>query len=126
GESERPGADEVPAAEEMRRVLPVVQALASRAGVPVSIDTRKAVVAERCLQSGATILNDVRALTHDAGMARVAAEHDATVVLMHMPGDPATMQQRAVYEDVVADTMQYLRESADAAVATRIRPDHAW
>jgi dihydropteroate synthase len=126
GESTRPGAAEVPAVEELRRVLPVVRGLARAAAVPISIDTRKAAVALRCFRAGATILNDVSALTRDPEMARAAAEWDATVILMHMPGTPATMQQHADYEDVVTETIRYLRARAEAAVAAGIRSDRLW
>src|SRR5205823_1280984 len=126
GESTRPGAAEVPPEEELRRVLPVVTELAQAIRVPISIDTRKASVAERCFRAGATILNDVSALTYDPEMARVAAEWGVSVVLMHMPGEPATMQQQTAYDDVVADTTRYLRERADAAVAAGIPADRLW
>jgi dihydropteroate synthase len=83
GESTRPGATPVPAAEELRRVVPVVEALAARAGVPVSVDTSKAVVAEAALAAGASIVNDAWALARDPSIAAVAARRGATVVLMH-------------------------------------------
>jgi dihydropteroate synthase len=126
GESTRPGAAAVPAEEELRRVLPVVAELARAVKVPLSIDTRKAEVARRCLEAGASIVNDVSALTHDPEMAAVVAAAGASVVLMHMPGDPTTMQSRTDYRDVVADTARYLRQRAEAAVAAGIPPERLW
>src|SRR5438132_931034 len=91
GESSRPGAVPVPAAEELRRVLPVIEKLARQAAVPLSIDTSKAAVAAECLSAGARIINDITALTGDPAMPEVACSARAGVVLMHMQGTPATM-----------------------------------
>src|SRR5579883_2079456 len=91
GESSRPGAEPVTLEEELRRVIPLIEALAPIVKVPISIDTCKAEVARRALAAGATIINDIRALG-DPAMPRVAAESGAGVVLMHMPGTPLTMQ----------------------------------
>jgi dihydropteroate synthase len=107
GESTRPGAAPVPAAEELRRVLPVVEALAKQVRVPLSVDTSKAEVARCCLQAGAHILNDVTALS-DPDMAAVVHSAGAGIVLMHMQGTPATMQDRPTYVDVVGDIGQFL------------------
>jgi dihydropteroate synthase len=114
GESTRPGAEEVPADEERRRVLPVVERLAPH--VRVSVDTRKAEVAEAALAAGATILNDV-----SASLAEVAAVHGAGWVAMHMRGTPATMQQEAVYDDVLGEVRDFLVERAEAAAAAGVR-----
>lgn len=111
GESTRPGAREVPASEEIRRVVPVIRALAAAlpAGGPVvSVDTRKAEVAEAAVEAGASIINDVTALEGDPAMAGVARRTGAGVVLMHMRGEPATMQQDPRYGDVVAEVGDYL------------------
>jgi len=108
GESTRPGAHPVPADEEMRRVLPVVEALAPH--VRVSIDTRKAEVADAALAAGATIVNDV-----SASLAPVAAAAGAGWVAMHMQGDPRTMQQAPAYDDVVAEVTRFLVERASSA-----------
>jgi dihydropteroate synthase len=113
GESTRPGAAEVPADEELRRVVPVISALASR--VRVSVDTRKADVAEAALAAGATIVNDVSATLHE-----VAAAHGAGWVAMHMRGTPATMQQHAVYDDVVAEVRGFLVQRAEKATAAGV------
>jgi dihydropteroate synthase len=126
GESTRPGAVEVPEAEERRRVEPVVRALAREVSVPISVDTRKASVAEACLAAGATLVNDVSALTWDPRMAEVIARAEAGAVLMHASGDPQTMQARTEYEDVVAETLRYLEQCAAAAVAAGIAREKLW
>jgi dihydropteroate synthase len=106
GESTRPGAQPVPPDEEAARVLPVVRALA-HAGAMVSIDTRHAAVMDQAVQAGAWIINDVTALTGDPESARVAAGSGAAVVLMHMLGEPQTMQQDPRYADVTCDLIDY-------------------
>jgi dihydropteroate synthase len=113
GESTRPGAAEVGLGEELRRVVPVVTELAPH--VRVSVDTRKAEVAEAALAAGATIVNDVSASLHE-----VAAAHRAGWVAMHMRGTPATMQQDTGYDDVVAEVREFLVERADKAVAAGV------
>jgi len=107
GESTRPGAAPVPLEEELRRTIPVVRALVVH-GVPVSIDTMKAEVMRRALAEGATMLNDVSALSADPESLSVAAASNALVVLMHMPGDPQTMQSLALYADPVEDVIAHL------------------
>jgi dihydropteroate synthase len=124
GESTRPGAVEVDAAEELRRVEPVVAGLSSRA--TVSIDTSKAAVAEAALDAGASIVNDVTALRGDAEMAALCAERGVTVVLMHMPGNPRTMQDDPTYEDVVDEVKGFLAERTEAAVAAGIDEERIW
>jgi dihydropteroate synthase len=109
GESTRPRAEPVPVGEELRRVIPVVEELASD-GVAVSIDTRKAEVARAALDAGARMVNDV-----SASLADVAAAGDAAFVAMHMLGDPRTMQDDPSYDDVVADVRDFLVGRADAA-----------
>ncbi len=101
GESTRPGSDALPPEDEKNRVLPVIKELAAELGVPISIDTQKAEVAEAALDAGARIINDVSALRTDPDMAAVAAESGAPVVLMHMQGEPKSMQKAPVYGDVV-------------------------
>jgi dihydropteroate synthase len=121
GESTRPGSQPVPADEELRRVLPVVEALRGRTTVPLSIDTSKAAVAAACLAAGAHIINDVTALRGDPGLAEVVRAAGAGVILMHMQGTPATMQVAPCYEDVVADVdgffQERLRTAADVGIA---------
>ena len=120
GESTRPGADPVSADEELRRVVPVLEGLA---GIPVSIDTSKAVVARRALELGAEMVNDVTALRGDPQLAAVVAESDAYVCLMHMQGEPRTMQAAPHYDDVVSDVLGFLEERIAFAVECGIRED---
>ncbi len=120
GESTRPGAPEVPAAEELRRVVPVVEGLVS-SGVRVSIDTSKARVAEAAVAAGASVVNDVTGL-RDPEMARVCAAGGVGVVLMHMQGDPRTMQLAPQYEDVVAEVGAFLRRRIAVAEEAGIDP----
>lgn len=115
GESTRPFSDAVPLGEELDRVIPVIEALAREVSVPISIDTTKAAVARAALAAGASIINDVSALRFDQGMAAVAAESDATLILMHMQGRPKDMQVEPVYGDVVQDVVQFLQETIDFA-----------
>jgi dihydropteroate synthase len=117
GESTRPGAAPVTAEEELARVEPVLEALG---GAPVSIDTSKAVVAHRALELGAALVNDVTALRGDTEMAAVVAEHGAYVCLMHMQGDPRTMQVAPRYDDVVSDVVGFLEERVQFAVSAGI------
>jgi len=109
GESTRPGAEPVPVEEELRRVVPVVAEIAKRANVPISVDTLKDVVARECLKAGAAIINDVSGF-RDPAMIDIAKEHRAGVVVMHMRGDPSTMQNNPQYSDVVAEVTTYLQE----------------
>jgi dihydropteroate synthase len=122
GESTRPGATDVPGAVELERVLPVVEELARTAEVPVSIDTRKAVVAAAALAAGATMVNDVSAGRHDPDLLGVAADAKVPLVLMHMLGTPATMQDDPRYDDVVAEVEAFLAERCRAAEAAGV--DH--
>ena len=119
GESTRPGAAEVPVADEIARTEPVIAALRG-AGVPLSIDTRKAAVAQAALAAGAGIVNDVSALTFDAGLAAVVAAAEVPLVLMHARGTPATMQNDPVYDDVLLDVYDWLEGRIAAAEAAGI------
>jgi len=123
GESTRPGASPVPLEEEIRRVLPVVEALGERIRVPISVDTAKAEVARRALDSGARMVNDVTALRADPAMAAVIAEREAEVVLMHMRGTPRTMQDHPYYEDVVGEIEAFLAERIRFAESEGIARD---
>jgi dihydropteroate synthase len=125
GESTRPGAEPVGAAEELRRVLPVLEGLAG-AGPRLSIDTSKAAVAEAALRAGATIVNDVTALRGDPAMAALLARHAGDVCLMHMLGEPRTMQRDPQYEDVVDDVKAFLSERLEFAVAQGIAEERIW
>lgn len=108
GESSRPGAEPVPIEEELKRVIPAIKALSGETGCLLSVDTRKARVAEESLTAGAHIINDITALTYDRHMPAVARDHGAGVILMHMRGDPKTMQIEPKYENVVKEVADYL------------------
>ena len=123
GESSRPGAEPVSEEEELRRVLPVVAGLA---GHTVSVDTSKSAVAAAALAAGAAIVNDVTALRGDPRMAPLVAEREATVVLMHMRGEPRTMQDEPVYGDVVAEVREFLAARIEAAEAAGIDGGRIW
>jgi dihydropteroate synthase len=110
GESTRPGADPVPLQEELRRVVPAVEALRDAVDVPISVDTTKAEVARQALRAGADMVNDVSALRQDPDMARVVAEAGCGVVLMHRKGTPKDMQVDPRYDDVVAEVRDFLEE----------------
>lgn len=114
-ESTRPGSRETPAEEELRRLLPVLEALRGKLRIPISIDTRKAAVAEATLKAGAEMINDVSGLRHDAGLARVAARYQAPLILMHMRGEPHSMQRAPFARDVVTNVLQGLRWSIATA-----------
>jgi dihydropteroate synthase len=120
GESTRPGSAPVDAAEELRRVIVVVERLAAQTAVPISIDTSKALVARETLAAGARILNDITALTGDPQMVDVAAETGCGVVAMHMLGTPQTMQQAPAYAAVVDEVFRYLQTRRDQLRAAGI------
>ena len=122
GESTRPGAEPVPADEEIGRVMPVIQALAQAAQVRLSIDTSKADVARAALDAGATIINDVTGGRGDTGMFAVAAEKGAALIIMHMQGTPRTMQANPSYQDVVAEVADFFRQQYELAVRSGIDP----
>jgi dihydropteroate synthase len=121
GESTRPGAEAVSVEDELRRVVPVLERLEAK--VPVSIDTSKAEVASRALGLGAELVNDVTALRGDPELAGVVAEQGAYLCLMHMLGEPRTMQRDPRYDDVVAEVKAFLEERLSAAVAAGIPED---
>jgi dihydropteroate synthase len=121
GESTRPGSEGVTLDEELRRVVPVLERLAGE--VPVSIDTAKPEVARRALALGAELVNDVTAFRTDPELAEVCAEHDAYVCLMHMRGEPRTMQDDPRYDDVAAEVASFLEERMRFAVEQGVRED---
>jgi dihydropteroate synthase len=125
GESTRPGAARVSEEEELRRVLPVVEPLAA-AGNRVSIDTAKVAVARAALEAGATIVNDVSAFRFDPGLAGLVAERQAHCCLMHMLGEPRTMQEDPRYEDVVSEVKAFLEERLDFAVGQGVPEERVW
>ena len=115
GESTRPFSDAVSVEEEIRRVIPVIENLAARISIPISIDTTKAGVARRAIEAGASIINDVSALRLDHGLANVAAEYDVPVILMHMLGTPKTMQTDPVYDDLIKEIKEFLKNAVHYA-----------
>jgi dihydropteroate synthase len=118
-ESTRPGAEPVPKEEELRRLLPILKEVV-KWGIIISVDTYKRDVARECLSMGVHMINDVKAL-RDEGMAECVAEHGAAVVLMHMRGEPKTMQKDVEYTDVVSQLLDYLKERVDYAQSKGIR-----
>jgi dihydropteroate synthase len=124
GESTRPGAEEVSAEQEMGRVVPVVAGLANVA--TVSIDTSKAAVAKAALDAGASLVNDVTALRRDPEIGGLCAEREAGLILMHMQGDPRTMQADPRYEDVVEDVKRFLAERLAVAVDAGVVEERIW
>lgn len=124
GESTRPFAEAVSTEEELQRVVPVIEQLAPRIDVPISIDTTKAAVAEAALHAGAAMINDISALQMDDQMAAVAARHHVPVILMHMKGSPRTMQMDPTYTDLLAEVSDYLKTAMDKAVAAGVAPEH--
>jgi dihydropteroate synthase len=125
GESTRPGAEAVAAEEELRRVAPVIEALSAE-GPAVSIDTSKVAVAESALDAGAAMVNDVTALRAEPALAGLCADRDCELVLMHMLGDPRTMQENPVYDDVVDDVKAFLAERIEFAIAEGIEEERIW
>ena len=123
GESTRPFSESVSVGEEIDRVVPVIEQIAARVEIPVSIDTTKAEVARKAIEAGATIVNDVSALRFDPGLATVAVENDAPLILMHMLGDPGTMQADPKYDDVVGDIMSFLADAVERAVSFGVSRD---
>ena len=120
GESTRPGAAPVPADEELRRVIPVVERLAATTSVPISVDTTKAAVARAAIDAGASVVNDVSAGRLDPDILGVAAEAGAGYVVMHMQGEPRTMQAEPHYDDVVAEVGDFLADRVGAARAAGV------
>ena len=120
GESTRPGAAPVAAEEELRRVVPAVEAVVAAGGPPVSIDTTKAAVARAALDAGAALVNDVSGL-RDGALRRLVAERGVPAVVMHLRGTPRTMQRRAYYEDTVGEVLAELKQRLNDAAAAGIR-----
>ncbi len=126
GESTRPGATPVPADEEIARVVPLIAAVRVRWPGPISIDTMKPVVARAAIAAGATMWNDVTALSHTPDSLPTAADLGCDVVLMHMKGEPQTMQGAPAYDDVVAEVVTHLSARAEAAMAAGVARDRIW
>jgi dihydropteroate synthase len=123
GESSRPGAASVSEAEELRRVIPVLEKLAKATPVPLSIDTVKPGVAREALRAGACMINDIAANREDEAMWRLAGESGAAYVAVHMQGSPATMQENPVYDDVVADVNHFFEDRLKHLLACGVNPE---
>jgi len=122
GESTRPGSSYVSDQEEIQRVIPAIEAFRKRSALPVSVDTRKAVVARAALDAGADIVNDISALGDDPLMPDLCARRGAAVVLMHKKGVPLTMQEAPLYDDVIAEVGMYLRKAIKRGITAGIAP----
>ena len=123
GESTRPGADPLPEAEELRRVLPVIERLAARVEVPLSVDTYKAGVARAAIECGAAIVNDVSGLQYDAALGEVAASSGAALILMHTRGRSSGMYDLAVYDEVMREVVKELGDAMERAVRAGVSRD---
>ncbi|MBI5203485.1 MAG: dihydropteroate synthase [Nitrospirae bacterium] len=123
GESTRPGSEPVSLEEELRRTLPVIEAIAKTIKIPISIDTYKAEVAKKALDAGASMVNDISGMRFDPEMPKVVAEYKVPVVIMHIKGNPKTMQKEPVYEALIPEIMDYLRMSIRLAVKFGIAED---
>jgi len=123
GESTRPGSESVDADEELRRVMPVLNALRTQTRLPISIDTSKAIVAREALDAGAEVINDVTALTDDPEILPLAVRASCGVCVMHMRGEPRTMQEKPTYRDVVAEVIQYLADRRDVLKAAGVEQE---
>ena len=126
GESTRPGAEPVGEAQELARIVPVIAAIRAESALPISVDTMKPAVAREAIAAGATMWNDVTALTGSPQSLALAAELGCDVVLMHMQGEPRTMQASPRYNDVVAEVGAYLTARADAAMAAGVARERIW
>ncbi len=121
GESTRPGAEKVDITTELERVIPVIEKLRERTDIPISIDTNKAEVADKAIQAGASIINDISALRFDTGMVKVLQKYpDVPIILMHMLGTPQTMQKEPFYEDTIDEIMEFFQERIDHCVSNGI------
>jgi dihydropteroate synthase len=115
GESTRPGSEETPPSEELNRILPVLEGLRGQLKIPISVDTRRSAIAELAIRAGAQIINDVSGLKNDPRIAEVTAKHGVPLILMHMRGEPRTMQKGPFARDVMKDVTQGLRDSVAKA-----------
>jgi len=122
GESTRPGSKPLELEEELRRVIPVIESLAKEVDVPISIDTYKSIVAQRAIEVGAEIINDISGLHFDPSLAKVVAKNDNPLVLMHIRGNPETMQKDIHYDSLFSEILQYLKESIQRAESAGLDP----
>lgn len=126
GESSRPGAEPVGVEEELRRVIPVIEALADQVQIPLSIDTYKSKVAKEALEAGADIINDISAMTFDEEMISVAAHSQCGVILMHIQGTPRDMQKNPTYKDLLGEIADYLQKRVRIAALEGVSPSRIW
>lgn len=126
GESTRPGSEYVSAEEEIRRVIPVIEAVRKVSDVPVSVDTRKFEVMKAAFDAGADILNDISALEDDERLAPFCAEAGIPVILMHKRGNPGTMQKNTVYDNIFDEVNEYLKKRVEFALDSGIAPEKIW
>lgn len=124
GESTRPFSKPVSAEEELARVIPVIENLKSITDIPISIDTNKAIVAKKALQAGASIINDVSALSFDPEMADIASKSNCPVILMHMIGTPENMQNNPIYSDLLKNLMDYFKERIEFSLKKGIKKEN--
>ena len=124
GESTRPGSKPISSKEEIKRVIPIIENLANKLSIPLSIDTYKSEIAEKAIELGVGMVNDVTALQGDHGLVSVITKHDVPVCLMHMKGNPLTMQQDPKYDDVVKEIRAFLKERADFAMFYDIKKEN--
>jgi dihydropteroate synthase len=122
GESTRPGSKPLELEEELRRVIPVIESIAKEVEVPISIDTYKSTVAQRAIEAGAEIVNDISGLHFDPDLARVAAKGNIPLILMHIRGTPETMQKNVHYDSLFSEILQYLRDSIQRAESAGLDP----
>jgi dihydropteroate synthase len=123
GESTRPGSDPVPFEEEVRRTMPVIESVAKKVSLPISIDTYKAAVAQRALDAGASMVNDVSGLSLDPDMARLVATYRVPVIVMHIKGKPKDMQENPVYHALIPEIKEFFRQRIAVAVGAGIPED---
>ena len=123
GESTRPGSKPLALEEELKRIIPVIETLAGKVDVPITIDTYKSAVASRAIDAGARIINDISGLHFDPAVAKVAAKHDTPLILMHIRGTPETMQKEVHYRSLLSEILQSLRESIQKAESFGVDPD---
>jgi dihydropteroate synthase len=123
GESTRPGSKALGLEEELRRVIPVIESLVKEMDVPISIDTYKSTVAQKAIEAGAEMINDISGLHFDPELAQVAAKEDVPLILMHIRGNPETMQKAVHYESLFSEILQYLKESIHRAESAGLDPE---
>ena len=124
GESTRPGSKSVSIDEELNRVIPVIEELVNKIRIPLSIDTYKSEVAKKALDLGVAMVNEITALRHDKNLALLVAEYNVPICLMHMKGEPQNMQKNPIYDDVVKEIYNFLKERIDYAISSGIKKDN--